>query len=87
MSDEQLEMAPIVRACRASLSQQIKGHLWIVAFPVLAGAEAQAKVLLSLGAERVLAVGVSAGVRSPELLDEGEKLNHREIHVCVILSA
>jgi len=72
MSDEQLELAPIVRACRASLSKQVSGHLWIVAFPVLAGAEAQAKQLISLGAERVLAVGVSAGVRSPELLDEGE---------------
>lgn len=61
---------PLIQKIRNSLASKLKEELWIVAFPVLAGAEAQAKELISLGVKRVLAVGVSAGVRADEHIND-----------------
>jgi len=67
----------LIKQSREALEAEFGGRLWIVAFPVLVAAEAIAKQLISLGAERVLAVGVTEGVRGsaePEPCAELERL-------------
>lgn len=58
------EAQSLVNRCRDAMERVVQGRRWIAATPVLVGAENMASSLIKLGAEEVLAVGVTEGVRS-----------------------
>ena len=51
-----------ITSARALIGEIIRDDVWIVAMPILAQSLSIAEELLTLGAERVLAVGISRGV-------------------------